>query len=111
MSVSTMRNRLLQALPPGELDQLLPQVERVDVRKGDVLASIGDPLEFAYFPEGGLSSNLMVTNEGRRIEVDCFGFGGMVSTATVLSSDRSPHETSGSRRCLNAVRGAADLAV
>jgi CRP-like cAMP-binding protein len=92
MSVPATRNRLLQALPPGELDQLLSQAERVDVHKGDVLASIGDPLEFAYFPEGGLSSNLMVTSEGRRIEVGCFGFEGMVSTATVLGSDRSPHE-------------------
>ncbi|MDR7037802.1 CRP-like cAMP-binding protein [Methylobacterium sp. BE186] len=92
MSVSTTRNRLLQALPPRELDQLLPQFERVDVHKGDVLASIGDPLEFAYFPEGGLSSNLMVTGEGRRIEVGCFGFEGMVSTATLLGSDRTPHE-------------------
>ncbi|GEP07053.1 Crp/Fnr family transcriptional regulator [Methylobacterium oxalidis] len=92
MSVATTRNRLLQALPPGELDQLLPQCERVDVEKGAVLASIGNPLEFAYFPEGGLSSNLMVTSEGRRIEVGCFGFDGMVSTATVLGSKRTPHE-------------------
>jgi hypothetical protein len=92
MSVPTTRNRLLQALPPGELDQLLPQFERMDVHKGDVLVSVGKPLEFAYFPEGGLSSNLMVTSEGRRIEVGCFGYEGMVSTATVLGSDRAAHE-------------------
>ena len=92
MSVSSTRNRLLQALPPGELDRLLPHCERVDIRKGEVLMSIGEPLEFAYFPEGGLSSNLMVTGEGRKAEVGCFGYEGMVSTATVLGSDRSPHE-------------------
>ena len=92
MSVSATRNRLLQALPPGELDQLLPHCERVDVKKGDVLLSVGKPLEFAYFPEGGLSSNLAVTSEGRRIEVGCFGYEGMVSTAMVLGSDRAPNE-------------------
>lgn len=92
MGVTTTRNRLLQALPPGELDRLLPQFERVEVHKGDILMSMGGPIEFAYFPEGGLSSNLMVTSEGRRIAVGCFGFEGMASCATVLTSDRSPHE-------------------
>jgi CRP-like cAMP-binding protein len=86
------RNRLLQALPPGELDEFLPQFERVDVRKGEVLVTVGQPLEFAYFPEGGLSSNLAVRNDGRRIEAACFGYEAMVSTATVLGSDRAPHE-------------------
>jgi CRP-like cAMP-binding protein len=92
MDVTTTRNLLLQALPPSELERLLPQFERVEFHKGDVLMSIGEPTEFAYFPEGGLSSNLLVSGEGRRIEVGCFGFEGMVSSATVLASDRSPHE-------------------
>ncbi|GJD62131.1 Crp/Fnr family transcriptional regulator [Methylobacterium frigidaeris] len=92
MKLSTTRNRLLQALPQGELERLLADCERVDVHKGEVLISIGEPLEFAYFPEGGLSSDLVVTGEGRRIEVGCFGFESMISVATVLGSDRSPHE-------------------
>ena len=80
MSVSTTHNRLLQALPPDELGQLLPHCERVEVRKGEILVTLGQPLEFAYFPEGGLSSNLSVTGEGRRIEVGCFGYEAMVSS-------------------------------
>ena len=90
--MSSTRNRLLQVLPPGELDRLLPHCERVDVHKGEVLIHQGHPLEFAYFPEGGLSSNLAVTSDGRKIEVGCFGFEGMVSTATILGSDRASHE-------------------
>jgi CRP-like cAMP-binding protein len=92
MTVTTTHNRLLQALPQSNLDQLLPEFERVDVHKGDVLWSVEQPLEFAYFPESGLSSNLAVTSEGRRVEVGCFGYEGMVSTATVLGSDRAAHE-------------------
>src|ERR1700712_5966853 len=92
MSEPLTRNRLLQALPPGELDELFPQFERVDVHKGDVLVTVGQTLEFAYFPEGGLSSNLAVKNNGRRVEVGCFGYEAMISTATVLGSDRAPHE-------------------
>lgn len=92
MSVSTTRNRLLQALPPDDLGRLLPHLERVDVHKGEVLIHQGQPLEFAYYPEGGLSSNLAVTSDGRKIEVGCFGFEGMVSTATVLGSDRASHD-------------------
>ena len=67
MSGPTMRNRLLQALPPGKLDEILPQFERVDVRKGEVLVTVGQPLEFAYFPEGGLSSNLAAKSDGRKV--------------------------------------------
>ncbi len=92
MTPETMRNRLLQALPPADLEPLLPHFERVEVRKGDVLWTVGQPLAFAYFPEGGLSSNLAVTGDGRRVEVGCFGREGMVSTATVLGSDRAAHE-------------------
>jgi CRP-like cAMP-binding protein len=92
MSVSTTCNRLLQALSPDDLGRLLPHLERVDVQKGEVLIRQGQPLEFTYFPEGGLSSNLTVTSDGRKIEVGCFGFEGMVSTATVVGSDRASHE-------------------
>jgi CRP-like cAMP-binding protein len=86
------RNRLLRALPPAELEQLWPRFDRVEVRKGDVLVRRGAPLGFAYFPEEGLSSNLATTSDGRRIEVGCFGFEGMVSVASVLGADRAPHE-------------------
>ena len=79
MNVTSTRSRLLQALPPAELDQLLPEFERVDVCKGEVLICVGTSLEFAYFPEGGLSSDLVVTGEGRRVEVGCFGFESMLS--------------------------------
>ncbi|GJE72035.1 Crp/Fnr family transcriptional regulator [Methylorubrum podarium] len=92
MGVSSTRNRLLQALPPAEREPLLAQFERVQVQKGEVLWSVGDPLEFVYFPEAGLSSNVAVMSEGRRIEVGCFGQEGMVSTASVLGADRAPHE-------------------
>jgi CRP-like cAMP-binding protein len=92
MSPRTTSNRLLQALPPDDLEALLPHFERVEVRKGDVLWTVGQPLACAYFPEAGLSSNLAVTGGGRRVEVGCFGCEGMVSTATVLGSDRAAHE-------------------
>ena len=89
MSVSSTGNRLLQSMQPDDLARLLPHLERMDVRKGEILIRQGEPLEFAYFPEGGLSSNLAVTSDGRKIEVGCFGFEGMVSTATLLGSNRA----------------------
>lgn len=92
MAVSAPRNRLLQALTPSDLSQLLSHLERVHVRKGDVLIRQGHPLKFAYFPEAGLASNLAVTSDGRKIEVGCFGFEGMVSTATLLGSNRASHD-------------------
>jgi hypothetical protein len=55
MGPTNIRNRLLSVLPTGDLEQILPLFERVDVQKGHVLVSVGQALEFAYFPEVGLS--------------------------------------------------------
>ncbi len=41
MSEPTTRNRLLRTLPPGELEELLLQFERVDVHKGEILITVG----------------------------------------------------------------------
>lgn len=92
MSVAITGNLLLKALAPADFSILEPNLERTEVRKGEVLIRQGDRLEFTYFPEGGLSSQLAVSNDGRKIDVGCFGFEGMVSTAALLGSDRAFHE-------------------
>jgi CRP-like cAMP-binding protein len=88
-----VRNRLLRALPPDVYGLVQPRFETVQVRKGDVVVPPGEPFAFAYFPESGLSSVISHTNGARRVEVGAFGFEGMTSTALVLGTDSTPHET------------------
>ena len=92
MSIADTGNLLLRAIPGEERTQLLPHFTRIAVSKGERLVQAGDRLEFAYFPEAGLSSNIATARGNRRLEVGCFGFEGMVSTATFLGSDEAPHE-------------------
>ncbi|MGU3361288.1 Crp/Fnr family transcriptional regulator [Methylobacterium sp. M6A4_1b] len=92
MSIGSPGNLLLRSLPEAERVQLVPEFNRIEVRKGERLVAAGDRAEFAYFPEGGLSSNLTTANGTRRLEVGCFGYEAMISTATILGSERMPHE-------------------
>lgn len=92
MSVSTTQNCLLRSLAPEDLARLLRHCERVEVRKGEALIHQDHTLKFTYFPESGLSWNLAKTRDGRKIEVGCFGFEGMVSSAPILGSDLASHD-------------------
>ncbi|KQP30818.1 cyclic nucleotide-binding protein [Methylobacterium sp. Leaf104] len=92
MSVCSPGNLLLRSLPEAERAQLVPEFDRIEVRKGERLVEAGDRAEFAYFPEGGLSSNLTTANGTRRLEVGCFGYEAMINTATFLGAERMPHE-------------------
>lgn len=93
MITHPLRNRLLLALPPADLGLLLPHLDPVPLHKGAVVMRPDEPIEYAYFPEGGLASVVCSAGEGRRAEVGLFGFEGMVSTASVLGADRTPLET------------------
>ncbi|MCK2057209.1 Crp/Fnr family transcriptional regulator [Methylobacterium sp. 37f] len=92
MSIGATHNLLLRSLPEEERARMLPLFERIEVRKGARLINEGDRMAFSYFPEDGLSSNLTTANGSRRLEVGCFGYEAMISTAVFLGSERTPHE-------------------
>ncbi len=54
---SSVRNRLLRALPSDDYVLLQPHLTGVEVKKGDVLVRSGQPFDYGYFPESGLSSS------------------------------------------------------
>lgn len=92
MSVAETRNLLLLALPAEERARLLPLFTRIEVTRGECVIEAGSPLDLAYFPEGGLSSNIVTAYGNRRLEVGCFGFEGMISTGVFLGAREAPHE-------------------
>lgn len=55
MSITETRNLLLRSLPEAEVAHLLPLFTRVAVEKGERVIEAGGALDFAYFPESGLS--------------------------------------------------------
>ena len=62
-------SRILLSLPGKEYDALLPHLEFVELRLKQSLHESPDGLEYGYFLNFGLTSLVIVTNDGRSVEV------------------------------------------
>jgi CRP-like cAMP-binding protein len=85
-------NMLLARLPDEEIERLIPHLERVDLARGQVLHDPFEPIEFIYFFESGLSSEVARDPSGKGIEVGCVGREGFSGMPLVLGVDKSPHQ-------------------
>lgn len=86
-------NRLLGALGPGELDLLLPNLERVTLRDRAVLFEPGEVIRYVHLPaEGTVVSMLGVMEDGRTAELATIGcegaVGGLISAGGKPASAR-----------------------
>jgi CRP-like cAMP-binding protein len=88
-SVPTV-NKLLAALPRGELERLLRCLEPVALTSGEVLNQPGEPIRHVYFPGDCLVSLLAVAEERTMLEVGMIGREGMVGISLALGMDVSP---------------------
>ena len=92
MKQSLMANKLLAALPSADFETVAPHLERVELRKGTVLAKPDEPVDHVHFLESGLGSVVVLTNEGRRVEAGLFGIEGYVPAHAAAGARISPHE-------------------
>lgn len=97
----TLRNDLLTALPENTLSRLRPLLERVDLKRRQVLQERNVPIPHAYFIERGAASVLSRSGDGSAVEVGTLGRGDLVGLSIVLGIPRSPH------RCVVQVPGEA----
>ncbi|MCK8782668.1 Crp/Fnr family transcriptional regulator [Rhizobium sp. NTR19] len=67
-----------------------PHLERVELKKLQMLAHPGEPLAHVYFPEESLASVASHIDEKRDVELGLIGREGMTGEAIVLGDDRSP---------------------
>ena len=70
---SRSQNHLLAALSNDEARPLEQWLEHVALPRGDVLASPGQSIEFAYFPLSGMVSVVALLSEGLGAEVATVG--------------------------------------
>ena len=89
---STIRNRLLRALPPNALEALLPHFEQVDLPLGATLIGQNQPITTAYFPENSYASLLATLEDRDVVEVGMIGHEGVVGLPLVFDTDRAPVE-------------------
>lgn len=84
---------LLGALSNEDRALLRPHLIRVHLSVREMLVTPKMPIEYVYFPEGGVVSIVSVMKQSGRIEAGIFGREGVSATCLLLGTDRSPHET------------------
>jgi CRP-like cAMP-binding protein len=86
-------NKILSLLSSEDAALLAPHVESVELQREDVLFEAFKPIEYVYFLEGGLSSEVAVNRDGNQIEVGCIGFEGLSAAPVVLGVDSTSHRS------------------
>jgi CRP-like cAMP-binding protein len=83
------RNRLLLALPPGDLRQLTPELEQIRCGREQVLMDADSPLDHVFFPDRGVVSVVAVYADGSIIEAATIGREGCTSVQAILGATSS----------------------
>lgn len=87
------QNRLLGALPEKDLGALEASLERVRMRRGDIVYHPNAPVTDLYFPENCIISSLTVFDDGATIESGLIGNEGMAGVGLILSNSTAARET------------------
>src|ERR1700730_5322133 len=87
---SPNQNHLLAALPTAEFERLLPQLELVPMRLGEILCESGQQLQHAYFPTTAIVSLHYVMESGASAEVAGVGNEGMLGISLFMGGHTTP---------------------
>lgn len=103
---SSIRNQLLASLTAGKYKEIQGDIERVKMRRGDLVYKVGEPLQYVYFPESCIISMVTVFEDGTSIESGIVGREGMTGMAVALSDGIANREAyvqiSGNSLCIKA---------
>ncbi len=81
---------ILLSISDSDYSSLRPHLEYVSLPNHLVLHEAGRKLEFAYFPNRGLISLVVVMNDGRTAEAGIVGNEGFTGTLAAVGLSRSP---------------------
>jgi CRP-like cAMP-binding protein len=84
-----LQNRLLAAIPPKAFSLFEPGLRASTFKQGAIVQEAGEPVEQIYFPQTGMISLLVVTQEGVGIEAAAIGREGAVGLHRGLGKRRS----------------------
>ncbi|MGH9513890.1 MAG: Crp/Fnr family transcriptional regulator [Terriglobales bacterium] len=78
-------------VPAREFGLIRPHLEPVDLPPQLILDEPGEHIEYAYFLNEGLASLVVLTSDGRSVEVAIVGKEGVVGTPLAVGLDRGPY--------------------
>lgn len=83
-------NRLLLSIPDNEFWAMRPHLEAVELPSHRILHEAHDVLHYAYFPNDGLLSLVVVLADGKTVEAGLVGKEGVVGLPALAGLGRSP---------------------
>jgi CRP-like cAMP-binding protein len=86
-SNDVLKNYLLAALPKDEFQQLLPLLEPVSFKLGEVLYESGEKLEYVYFPTTSIISMLYIMENGTTAEIGVVGNDGVLGVSLFMGGE------------------------
>lgn len=86
-----VQNSILRSIPENEYDLLREHLEPLALVPQYILHEAGERIEFAYFLNNGMASLVVLTSDGRSVEVAIVGKEGIVGTPLAVGLNRGPH--------------------
>jgi CRP-like cAMP-binding protein len=86
-------NEILNSIPEAEYNRVSPELEFIQLPHHHILHEAGERLEFAYFLNEGLASLVVLTSDGRSVEVSIVGHEGIVGTPLAVGLHRGPYRS------------------
>jgi CRP-like cAMP-binding protein len=87
---NAVKNSVLLSLPEAEFRCVAGALEHVILARHQSLQEPGKDLDFVYFPNGGLISLVVATEDGKTVEAGVVGKEGIIGTPLVVGLHRSP---------------------
>jgi CRP-like cAMP-binding protein len=85
-----VKNRILLAIPENEFWAIRPELEGVALESHKILHEAHEVLQYAYFPNDGLLSLVVVLAGGKTVEAGIVGKEGLVGIPALAGLSRSP---------------------
>jgi CRP-like cAMP-binding protein len=83
-------NSILAALLATEYKRLLPRLEHVTLKRGEIVYRTDQEIEAVYFPEEAVVAMVDTTDDGRTVEVGVIGREGIVGVNIFLGGVTTP---------------------
>ena len=84
-------NGLLVAMHQHDRELVRPLLEPVALERGQTLFEPHQDIEYVYFFQSGLSSEIALAKNGNQVEVGCVGKEGLSGHTVLLGVNSSPH--------------------
>jgi CRP-like cAMP-binding protein len=85
-----IKNRILLTIPEDEFMSLRPHLEEIEMPQYKIFYEQGEKIDYAYFPNEGMVSLVVLAQDGRSVEVGITGCEGVVGAPLAFGFESAP---------------------